>query len=423
MAFGHLHKKMKVAHVKARKLILMPTSVTFTKEEGLPRAPYGLRLHRLRFGSCPGSDLSLVVVRDVVNVMDTHGVPQDSWWSVRTPGLPLRTLRLFSGSHSLMELLKRYSFQDATGCPHQGTITAEYQPRDTPLPHDRLASVPSELRAARGVPQFSTNSGVCWFSAICWCFFAPQKMRRWIKSFMPSEMGALVDKCLFDRNAAVSLRELLWREYHIGDDVDQPPEMDGRNGFSEWTTLCAKLKIPLVRYEWDGYARRLQVMGKRVRDRKGHSVSVTTPARRRQRHLLALRFVDGDHGKYPVRRQMTMNGVVYELVGVVSGSRKCGHQISWCVLDDWRHLAAGDADLHKDGIGPLFIHFEGREWEKEWWNGCRQMLHVTKFGAGRHEFCSLSPWNENDGHLNHYRGAPGSNSLDIIYSSSKYTER
>ena len=81
---------------------------------------------------------------------------------------------------------------------------------------------------------------------------------------------------------------------------------------------------------------------------------------------------------------------------------------------------AGDADLHKDGIGPLFVYFAGQEWKDRWWEGCREMLHVAKFGEGRRNFCNLSPHNESDDLLDAYRGAQkaGSNSLDLLYMSA-----
>ena len=78
-----------------------------------------------------------------------------------------------------------------------------------------------------------------------------------------------------------------------------------------------------------------------------------------------------------------------------------------------------DADLHKDGISPVFVRFEGSEWLDGWWEAWRELMHVTKFGAGTSEFCNLSPWNPHNASLDQYRGARnvGTNSLDLVYVS------
>ena len=89
---------------------------------------------------------------------------------------------------------------------------------------DGLEGVPVGLRNATGVPQFLPNSGVCWYAAICWCFFAPTQVREWVTSFMPNDMRQLCERCLFDREAALKLRHLWWYDYAVGDDVERPPE-------------------------------------------------------------------------------------------------------------------------------------------------------------------------------------------------------
>ena len=278
--------------------------------------------------------------------------------------------------------------------------------------------VPIEMQDATGVPQFLKNSGICWFSSLCCVFFSRPDVLSMLSEYMPSNMLQLCRRSLFDRDSAQKLRNMWWYDYAVGDDVDLPPEMDGRNGFSEFTTLCAKLKIPLLRYSME--ENKLQPMGNTVKDRKGKSVTVKLP-KGCEKHFMVMRFIDGNHHKKnPILRRIILNGNRYRFLGVTSGNRKCGHQIGWVTLDSWRHVMAGDADLHKDGIGPLFVHFDGPEWKNKWWDGCREMLHVAKFGPGRKDFCNLSPHNEADDLLDSYRGAasiPGKNSLDIIYLS------
>lgn len=391
-----------------------------TLTASLPQVSAEEKLMKIRFGTCPGSDLSLFLVKE--NSFEPgydRGMKRDTWWAVQTKDLPDRAIRLKAGPHSLAQLIMRYAFLDASGCPHHKTAFLEYVGKNTPLPAFDLHSVvPRNAVDVVGVPQFFPDSGVCWFASICTVFFGRNDVRDWVTSFMPDDLKRLCSTCLYSREDALSLREKLWYEYSIGDDCDLPPKMDGRNGFSEMTTLCAKMKIPLLRYSMeDGQFERMSSL---VRDRAGKSVKVSLP-KDGEKHLLVLRFIDGDHHeKYPVQRRIRMGGRRYRLIGVVSGQRKCGHQIGWVVLDCWRTIMAGDADLHKDDIGPLFIRFRGEKWKDSWWRGCKDMLHVSKFGSGRAEFCNLSPHNQRDDLLDTYRGSKvvGKNSLDLAYISA-----
>lgn len=383
----------------------------------LPKCPSKKRISHITFTTCPGSDLVLRVVKDVNGTVDEYGVKEDSWWCIRTSNLPLRLVRLFKGSRSLHEFLKRYAFLDGKGCVNHKRAVVSYREADAALePFDIEKCVPKNMLDATGIPQFQPNSGVCWFASTCGVFFSRPDVLDWFGKYMPSEMLNHCRACLFDREEALRLRHMWWYKYNVGDDVDQPPWKDGRNGFSEFTVICAKLGIPLVRYELDG--NRLCLMRPTVRDRKGNQCSVKPPSCATDPHLLVFRYIDGNHQeKHPIRRRIVVNGERYRLLGVLSGNRKCGHQIGWVVLDDWRRVMVLDADLHKDGIGPLFICFEGEEWKERWWEGCRDMLHVAKFGEGRREFCNLSPHNPRDDSLDSYRGASekGNNSLDVCY--------
>lgn len=389
----------------------------------LPLAPRpGLRILKITFHTCPGKELEIRVVKDNVDSVDPHGVAADSWWVIETPNLPRRAIRLFEGVHSLQEFIGRYGFLDASGCVHHKRATLHYADQTTsPLPpFDLDACVPRHAQDTRGVPQFVRNSGVCWYASLCCVFFSRPDILEWLGRYMPSDMTNLCKRSLYDRDTALKLRHMWWYDYSVGDDVDQPPEMDGRNGFSEFTTLCAKLRIPLVRYSLE--EGKLYPMNNTVRDRKGKNCTVRLP-KPGEKHLLAFRYIDGDHHKkHPVLRRVEVQNRRYRFLGVTSGNRKCGHQIGWVVLDGWRHVMAGDADLHKDGIGPLFVCFDGDQWRSSdrWWSGCREMLHVAKFGPGRREFCNLSPHNEADTLLDAYRGSTstvGKNSLDVIYIS------
>jgi hypothetical protein len=383
----------------------------------IPVAPAGQRLIRITFETCPGSDLALLVVKDNSRDFDEFGMPRDSWWVIRTRHLPDRTTRLMRGTHSMKEFLKRYGFMDASGCVNHQRAKASYAPQAEHLPEHRLA-VPPHLVDATGVPQFYPNSGICWYATLCWVSFSSPKMRDFMRGYLPPGLQPLCDGCLFSRDSAEALRKKLWYEYAVGDDVDDRPENDGRNGFSEFTTMCAKFGIPLHRFEELGGE--LVPMTGRVSDRKSQRCSIKSPAPG-ERHLLVVRFQDGDHKKFPVHRSIHHEGQAYRFVGIYAGQRHCGHQIGFSsTTGDWRDIGLTDADLHKAAIGPIFIRFDGKRWEKDWWDAWRSIVHVTKFGPGRRQFCNLSPHNEPDDSLQRYAygRAKGSNSCDLVYLSA-----
>lgn len=382
-------------------------------------APRGTRLRDITFDTCPGSHLVMRAVRDVAGPPPPDGDGMtDTWWVILTPDLPDRAIRVRDGLESLGDLLRRYGFADSSGCLHHRSGTVLYRPLHEPLPaYDLERIVPQGLASAVGVPQFYVNSGVCWFASLCTCFFASPRSLRFLKQWMPAEMYALAERALFDRDAAEALRKMWWFDYQVGDDTTLPPEMDGRNGIAEWTTLCGKLGVPLVRYEQ--YGDRLELMGATVRDRRNGRVQLRDPPAGVQ-HYLVLRYVDAEHtSKHPVLRWLRIGCDDYTLVGVVSGNRRCGHQIGWAVSDDdgtCTHLTVGDADVHKGRNGLLHVRFSRCSEHAEWWKGCRDMIHVTKFGPAQQKLCSLSPWNLPEGETS--SKTHGTLCVDVVYLSN-----
>lgn len=405
-----------------------------TSLNSLPDCDPELRLSSVVFDTCPNSNLSLRVVRDNTHIFDRHGLVSDSWWVISCADLPDRTLRLFKGSHSLSHLLRRYGFLDSLGCVNHQKAIAHFTHRSVQLQTHTLA-VPTHLIDAIGVPQFYPNSGVCWFAALCTVSFSNSRIRMFIESHMRHTIQTkmndklsvdivnLCKTCLHDRDSAEELRKLLWYHFQCGDDVDDSPHNDGRNGFSEFTSLCAKVEIPLIRYkERKGV---MEPMSCKVEDRKGNQCSITLPKTLREDHFLVFRFQDGDHNRFPVHRRMIHKGRRYNLVGVYAGQRYCGHQIGIaCSSDGWRDMIIGDADLHKDGIGPVFVSFVGENWINKWWSAWKQLIHVTKFGLNSN-FCNLNLHNMPNNSLDRFKlntdthsgkgNKERSNSLDVVY--------
>jgi hypothetical protein len=388
-----------------------------TSTEDLPTPPRDTRVHTVNFETCPGSDLCIHLILENTSDHDKYGVVSDSWWAICCKDLPDRTIRLFGGSSSLMALLKRYAFMDAVGCINHRRAKVKFTQLSTPLPLIKL-KVPAHLIDAIGVPQFYPRSGVCWYSALCWVSFCNPTVCDFIKKRVPPDIARMIDNCLFSRLSAEALRAYLWHTHKIGDNVDDPPENDGRNGFSEFTSLCAAFHIPLLRFKEGGG------MLREMRSSSNDVSQVQMPSLcRKSPHFLAIRFDDGDHTRFPVIRRICHAGQRYRLVGMYMGQRKCGHQIGVAsTTGDWRDMAIGDADWHKDKIGPMFIQFEGDRWMSEWWNAWKYLVPVTKFGKNTQEFCNLSPHNPPDSSIEHqkistYRRSrcTGLNSIDMLY--------
>ena len=402
----------------------------------LPQAPGGTRLRRIRFRTCPGSDLVLFVASDATRspTIDATGLAMDSWWVVQVKGLPDRAMRLTGGALSLQSLITRYGFLDANGCVHHRDALGEYESKAIELPEAGcLRRVPKRLCDAKGVPQFKEKSGVCWYAALCCTTFGCDPVRNIMNKYIPGNMKTLGDACLHNRDAAEELRRVLWDDYKIGDNVHDPPELDGRNGFSEFSVLCAKMKVPMLRYEEVNGKIEQMKCDAELRDRAGKTFSLVQP-NLCDPHILVIRFEDGDHhNRFPILREFKhINGLEYCLVGLYLGQRRCGHQIGACSpTGDWRTWCICDADLHKDGIGPVHIYFDGACWNGgAWWAAWEEIVHVTKYGYERSEFCNLSPHNRYDDLLKDTMAAQeagkkwkpvskksGQNSLDVVYVS------
>lgn len=392
-----------------------------SRSTSLPPAPHGSRIDSIRFETCPGSSLVVRVAQIVDASLCSAGVPSDMWLLIRCDRLPDRFVRLTRGAHSLFNLLTRYGFQEGIKCVNHDRMTLHYVLAKDPPPNIPLTAVPGSMRDATGVPQFFPRSGICWYNALCWTSFSDPSMREFIRSHFPEDMRELCDRCLYDREAALTLREQIWHRFKAGDDISLPPEMDGRNGGTEFLTICAKLKVPVLRYE--EHHGRLVLMDASHHDRAGTPCALPECDVKRK-HVLMVRFVDGSHEKkFRVPRETNIRGRTYRLMGIYFGQQKCGHQIAiGSTNGDWRHWGIADADLHKDGIGPIFVHFDD-EWKDfdKWYDAWEELILITKFGRNRENFCSMGIKNSPDDSLDQYRiygrssSRVGSNSQDWMY--------
>ena len=400
----------------------------------LPICPPGSRISMITFDTCPGTEFQ-IRLHGVVdsNGVDECGMSENSWWLLECTDLPKRAIRLYRGSHSMSQLLRRYGFQVPGGCVNHKHTRLSYAPSQECGERTPPAWIPSCVVNSPGIPQFYPTSGVCWYAAMCGTSFMSQDILSVIEHHVADEdLRNSFRNCNFDRRVAEHLRKRLWYEYAVGDNVENPPEMDGRNGFAEFSVMCARFGVPIRRYqERKGH---LTLMDERVVDQHNKTRRLRRP-RENETHILALRFQDGDHSqRFPVQRRVRIGTQQYRLCGFYAGQKKCGHQIGvTSPTGSWRDWVILDADLHKDGISPIFVRFEGPEWLDDgdyrgsgdtltckWWTAWRELMHLTKFGMGGSEFCNLSPWNLNNENEDKFRGNTnnGTNSIDLTYIST-----
>ena len=328
------------------------------------------------------------------------GVYKESWWKLCDPNLPCRYLRIYNGGKSLVELLRRYAFLDSKGCLNHKRCVLHYQDSL----EEEMIPFKHPLLASHGIPQFYKNSGVCWFASFCWNCFGNDDVRAFISSYLPSEIKEVALNSLFSVKDAEAFRKYLWYNHKIGDNVDDDPLNDGQNGCGEFIRMCSAFKIPYISWE--------EKHGKFLK--KKH-------ANVQKKHLLIVRFIDGDHTKkYPAFKRLLCKydrcDIRYRLFGFFAGQRKCGHQIGYVTPnrkgDLWGVI---DADAHKDGIGPYF--FEPSH--EKWWEQMRDLIFVTKYGSQNSQFCPLNPWNVRNDMYDKFKGcSTGTASMDMMFLSA-----
>lgn len=395
----------------------------------LPPAPPGLRLAEVTFATCPTNAMRLVIFRteeeEREGCLDASGLASQYWVRITAHKLPAKYMHLNRGSHSLQQLLRRYAFVGADGCVNHGSANVIFRAGPSPIV-DIAGVVPPHLVQARGVRQPHVRSGACWFGTMMWVTTGDLEMRDFMCKHLKEseEMTADTRKktaeirqhlcaAVYDHEAAMAVRAALWYDCGIGDDVEAPPEQDGQNGCSEFLLMCGRYNIPCASYmqEEKGckYIREqdsLHGHGRCGKTIKNPKVTDSTKP-----HLLLLRYQDGDHERFPVQPRIRVKDVVYRLVGIFLGQRRCGHQIGISLPGSCSHVCISDADQHKDGIGPAFLTIH-----ENWWETLGKVVHITKFGHNYSMLCNHSPHNPAESGS----GSGGMNSLDLVYITETY---
>lgn len=341
---------------------------------------------------------------------------EDNWYML-TDDRSERWVRLY-GPNSLQNLVTKFVYLNShstrkKACVHSdrdGLIQyrgVRHSVKFSPL----LSELPKYQREMTGVRQRSSSSGTCWYAADCWVLqFSPQ-MRDLIHAKSDPEFHEKVRGILSDQTRAETFRRYLFEKYKLGDRPDQPPHLDGQNGWKQLEILFANLDIPIVRFlappvtQNVSLAERLMIRPEGLED----AYEITDPVSDQENRPLNIRsrVRDGETSLLVVRcfrtrwrasPQIKHNNRLYKFVGATIGSEYCGHQVGVSVADvDSSVMGVSDADALYKGIGPLFWRTRRRDtdsdetYAKRWRRNWQKALPATRFGAS--QVCDFNPTN------------------------------
>ena len=356
-----------------------------------------------------------------------EAVPEEAIWLIESKDTATRTVRLFKGNKSLRHLVFNCGFMDKNECVHtgQGQMSFGSLKYEESLPFiDNVLKVEGVRQGTNLRKEVGKYAGRCWFSAMCWALFFNKHLRELFIEKLPPNVKDLVETCLDDPEAAEALRVYFSNQMNAGDEIGIPLEKEGRNGFTEATTIIAKLGIPLVRFmappttNFDSTHRaELKLIEDDVIDRKQNIVKVT-PCDDDKVSLMAVRCF---RTNWRPKRRINYDNRRYYLASCMVGSEHCGHQIglSTCDYDDKEPIFAGkrrqkvpriarwsvsDSDSISEGVGPLYWRIKKRkdesrsEFSKRWWKSWGDVIPVTVF-RNKTTLCDLSSHNRPTGEL------------------------
>lgn len=361
-----------------------------------------------------------------------HGngsVPNEAIWLIESRDTATRVVRLFKGEESLRYLVLNCGFLDKNECVHTGKGELSFGS----LKYDENIPFVEDVLRMDGVQQ-GTNltrdkalfAGRCWFSAMCWSLFFNKDLKYLFISKFPPDISKLVETCLSDPEAAEALRVYCSTQLSAGDEIDIELQKEGRNGFTEATTIITKLGISLIRFIAlpsqinfnSDHRAELHLLEDDIIDRSGQTIPPVQMAND-QTCLLAVRCF---RTNWRPKRRINHGGRRFYLASAMIGSEHCGHQIglSTCDYDDATNLAesresgrkgpriarwsVSDSDSIRKGISPTFWRIKrmtnesSADFSKRWWKAWGEMIPVTIF-RNRTTICDLSSHNRPTGEL------------------------
>lgn len=369
-------------------------------------------------------DLNRVVFHSCTSTLDitAYRFRGAVWWRISAPDLPDRWLRLQSAKRSVQAMIDAYAYMDGDMCVNSSQdSTTKYRGPPVPIQDDpTLSALSDEQLCTTGVPQRAHNSGLCWYSALCFAMLFSKQMRSFLGRYMPDDLESLCAGVLSEPARAEALRAHLYNTYAVGDRPNQPPEKDGQNGASQLLLLLAQLGAPTRVL----FAPEMEEVPTPLIDKRG----VEHALRRVVADEPALLVVRAFRTAWTPKRRLLVDGRRYKLVAMLIGSEYCGHQIGASTVDmRVNRWALADADACKHGIGPMFwtlrrakketrAQFRTR-WREMWKN----VLPITRFGFGKRDMCHFNPAmaQENEEYARALkRGTPTTVNTDYLYLSS-----
>ena len=324
------------------------------------------------------------------------------WWGVYAQDMPIRYVCLKTPK-TISKFARKYGYMNSDNCVSYEKGLFGVVPMNKYIQrissHNRKIIKSLEKTYVPGIPQRLANSGLCWYSAMCFCCFFCKQMRSIIKYYgKDDKLDSLIENCLSNPKTAETLRHYLFYKHRLGDNPEDPPEKDGQNALSEFIILCAKLGIPMYRL----FAPNLSEFNIDVTDKENDTSKIVLP-NPFQPSLLVVRCF---RTRWKPKLSLHYKGIKYKLASVLIGSEFCGHQIgaSTCDLNICK-WACADADACREGISPMFwkIKKEKNEslkaFKDKWWSVWSKIIPVTLFNSN--SFCDFSPHNRSSCTLEH----------------------
>lgn len=372
-------------------------------------------IRRIEVDGCKNGHRMVIEARRLLTLqIGNDGIPQDAIWRIHTAGSPTRVVRLFRGYESLHHLLEKYSFNDAFGCMYTRNpsatvlqnLRANAQKAGIPFDEIRKVGGKRQIRLLRGklppmasrgaaaaamvmgVPQRSLNSGICWWSAVCFAVMRPPLMREAVLVQLKdhahfSHHAPLWAESLQRPAVAEELRRTIYTEMGLGDKPGIPEEDEGQNGFAVWSMYASKTKMPLIA---------LAVINGELRNINesaldGNGAYVPPPRELALLHEPCMLCIRVHRNYYTPPMQLIHKGRTFVLQSCLIGSEWCGHQCALARGDQniWHYM---DSDAGRCAIGPFSFRLdEGRFWED------LQYVLPSSNHSSTSKFCDMAPHN------------------------------
>lgn len=327
------------------------------------------------------------------------------WWCIACNTLPVRFCCLKDRS-TVTKFATKFGFLDGNACLNykKGVYEkvddlGEYL-HDVPSLYGKLYEACKRLapHIVRGIRQEKKNSGICWFSAMCFAAFFCDSLR---DIFTPHSSDVtlthLIKTCLVDVKAAEALRSHLYDYYALGDDPKQDPEKDGQNGTSQLLILVSKLKIPCECLMSPNLSPFTHVQ----KDQAGIDCPLI-PLDNASEGILIVRCF---RTKYKPPLFIEYKNKTFKLASIMIGSEQCQHQIAvaTCNLKAGR-LVISDSDAIRLGQGPMYFKIprlrgeDSVQYGNKWWRIMDSIIPVTlmnsdsycEFSIHNHATCKLN---------------------------------